>query len=689
MTSRISIWRRTALAAWLVVACLTPTLSRADEGMWLFNELPRQYLKEKYGFEPSDAWLEHLMKSCVRFNSGGSASFVSADGLVLTNHHVGADTLHKLSTPERNLYTDGFYAAKLSDELPAPDLELNQLVSIEDVTEQVNQAVTEGMPPAEAAQARRAAMAKIEQQSLEQTGLRSDVITLYGGAKYHLYRYKRYIDVRLVWSPEEAIAFFGGDADNFEYPRYCLDVCLFRVYENGKPAKIEHYLKLSDGSLKEEELVFVAGNPGSTDRIYTVAALAYLRDSWLPYYMNYLRRQEILMQQFGLEGVEQERRAADELNSIQNSRKALSGSLSGLQDPGFFRTKRQREAELRAAIAKHPKLKAYETAFDEIAEAQKRKIQLQGKSPALSGRLFEIAQTLVQMAAEDTKASDARLREYRDSNRESLLQDLYSTAPIYADLEQVKLADSIARMAERFGGDHPLVRKVLSGKSPTDRAAALIEGTKLFDVAERKRLAEQGQAGIEASKDPMIVLARLVDPRTREIRKESEEIAEIERQAYAKIAQALFELSGTAVYPDATFTLRLAFGPIRGYQEGGKAIPAWTTIAGAFESQKQHGDRVPWKLPESWIKHRDQLNLETPFNFVCTADIIGGNSGSPVVNRAGELVGVIFDGNIQSLTADCMYSEEQARAVSVAIAAMVEALEKVYQADRVLKELGR
>ncbi len=240
MTSRISIWRRTALAAWLVVACLTPTLSRADEGMWLFNELPRQYLKEKYGFEPSDAWLEHLMKSCVRFNSGGSASFVSADGLVLTNHHVGADTLHKLSTPERNLYTDGFYAAKLSDELPAPDLELNQLVSIEDVTEQVNRAVTAGMPPAEAAQARRAAMAKIEQQSLEQTGLRSDVITLYGGAKYHLYRYKRYTDVRLVWSPEEAIAFFGGDADNFEYPRYCLDVCLFRVYENGKPAKIEH-----------------------------------------------------------------------------------------------------------------------------------------------------------------------------------------------------------------------------------------------------------------------------------------------------------------------------------------------------------------------------------------------------------------------------------------------------------------
>jgi len=689
MSKRQQVWLGRAIAAWLFVGCLMPAPTRADEGMWLFNELPREYLREKYGFEPTDAWIEHLMKACVRFNSGGSASFVSADGLVLTNHHVGADTLHKLSTAERNLYTDGFYAKTLSDEIPAPDLELNQLVSIEDVTEQVNQAVTEGMSPAEAAQARRAAMAKIEQQSLKQTGLRSDVVTLYGGAKYHLYRYKRYTDVRLVWSPEEAIAFFGGDADNFEYPRYCLDVCLFRVYENGKPAKIEHYLKLSDGKLKEEELVFVAGNPGSTNRIYTVAALTHLRDTWLPYYMDYLRRQEILLQQFGLEGVEQERRAAEELNSIQNARKSLWGSLSGLQDPAFFRTKRQREAELRAAIARHPKLKAYESAFDDIAAAQKRKAQIQGQAPALAGRLFEIAETLVQMAAEDTKPSDERLREYRDSNRESLLQDLYSTAPIYADLEQVKLADSIARMAERLGGDHPLVRKVLSGKSPKDRAAALIAGTRLFDVEERKKLAEQGLAGIEASNDPMIVLARLVDPRTREIRKEAEEIAEIERQAYAKIAQALFELSGTALYPDATFTLRLAFGPIRGYQEGGQTIPAWTTIGGAFESQQRHGGREPWRLPESWMKNRDRLNLQTPFNFVCTADIIGGNSGSPVVNRAGELVGVIFDGNIQSLTANYMYSDEQARAVSVAIAAMIEALDKIYGAERVLKELGR
>ena len=687
--ARQGSWLRNTFAAWFVVSCLLPAPLPADEGMWLFNELPRDYLKQKYGFEPTKAWLDHLMKSCVRFNSGGSASFVSADGLVLTNHHVGADTLHKLSTAERNLYADGFYAAKPEDELRAPDLELNQLISIEDVTAQIKEAVPEGMPAAEAAQARRAAMAKIEQQSLEQTGLRSDVITLYGGAKYHLYRYKRYTDVRLVWSPEAAIAFFGGDADNFEYPRYCLDVCLFRVYEDGKPAKIEHYLKLSDAPLKDEELVFVAGNPGSTDRIYTVAALAHLRDTWLPYYMDYLRRQEILLQQFGLEGIEQTRRAEDELLGIQNSRKALWGSLRGLQDPNFFRTKRQREAELRAAIAKDPKLKDYEGAFEEIAAAQKRRAKIQGKAPALSGRLFEIAQTLVQMAEEDTKPSDARLREYRDSNRESLLQDLYSTAPIYEDLEQVKLADSIARMAERFGGDHPLVRKVLSGKSPTDRAAALIEGTKLADVEQRKRLAEQGQAGIEASNDPMIILARLVDPRTREIRKEFEEITEIERQAYAKIAQVLFELSGTAVYPDATFTLRLAFGPIRGYKEGGRNIPAWTTIAGAFESQEQHGGREPWELPASWIKNREQLDLKTPLNFVCTADIIGGNSGSPVVNRAGELVGVIFDGNIQSLTADYMYSDEQARAVSVAIAAMVEALEKVYGAERILKELGR
>ncbi len=667
-------------------AYLRPTV--ADEGMWLFNDLPLAYLKEKYDFEPSPGWTENLMKASVRFNSGGSASFVSADGLVLTNHHVGADTLHKLSEAGRNLYDDGFLAASLEDELRAPDLELNQLVSIEDVTDKIQAAVQSNMTAAEASRARQAAMSVIENESLEKTGLRSDVITLYGGAKYHLYRYKRYTDVRLVWSPESAIAFFGGDADNFEYPRYCLDVCLFRVYENDRPAKIEHYLKFST-TLKNEELVFVSGNPGSTNRIYTVAALKHLRDTWLPYFMNYLRRQEIMLQQFGLEGEEQTRRAKDDLFSIQNSRKAVHGELSGMQDPEFFKAKRQREAALLQRIKEDPQLRTHAVAWDKIAAAQNRRAALQGMSPSINGRLFNLAETLVRMAEEDAKPSPERLREFRDSNRESLEQDLFSTAPIYADLEQAKLADSLARMAERFGGDYPLVRKVLSGKSPQDRAAALVQGSKLFDVDYRRALAKGGKSAIDESQDPMLILARLVDPRAREIRKEFEEIQEVERQAYAQIAEVLFAEEGTASYPDATFTLRLAFGPVRGYQEGGRSIAAWTTLGGAFESEAAHGAREPWKLPESWHKAKSKLNLETPFNFVCTADIIGGNSGSPVVNRAGELVGVIFDGNIQSLAADYMYSAEQARAVSVASLAVMEALQKVYGAERIVKELTK
>ncbi len=658
----------------------------ADEGMWLFNDLPKARLKEIYQFDPTDEWTEHLMKSSVRFNSGGSASFISANGLVLTNHHVGADTLHKLSNAKRNLYDAGFLAESLKDEIPAPDLELNQLVSIEDVTEKIQAAVKPTMTAADASKARQAAMSVIESESQEKTGFRSDVVTLFGGARYHLYRYKRYTDVRLVWSPESSIAFFGGDADNFEYPRYCLDVCIFRVYENDQPAKIEHFLKIAS-KIEKEELVFVSGNPGSTNRIYTVAALKHLRDTWLPYLMDYLRRQEIMLQQFSLEGEEQERRAKDDLFSIQNSRKAVQGELSGMQDPEFFKTKRQREAALLEQIQGNPKLRAYQTAWEKIAAAQQRRAAIQGKSPSINGRLFSLAETLVRMADEDAKPSQDRLREFRDSNRESLEQDLYSAAPIYLDLEQAKLADSLARMTERFGGDHPLVRQVLSGKNPQDRASALVQGSKLTDIDFRRALAAGGKAKLDESQDPMLILARLVDPTSRQIRTEFEEIQEVERQAYAQIAEVLFSQQGTATYPDATFTLRLAFGPIRGYEEGGREIAAWTTMGGAFESEQAHGAKSPWKLPESWHAAKSKLNLETPFNFVCTADIIGGNSGSPVVNRAGELVGVIFDGNIQSLAADYLYSEEQARAVSVAAPAVIESLRKIYRAERIVDEL--
>lgn len=667
---------------------LCATVLKADEGMWLFNDLPKEHLKQKYGFEPTDEWANHVMLSSVRFNVGGSGSFVSSTGLVLTNHHVASDTLHKLSNAERNVAENGYLAETAADELRAPDLELNVLVSIEDVTDRVTAAV-EGKSAQEAATARRAVMADIEKDSLDRTGLRSDVVTLFGGARFHLYRYRKYTDVRLVWAPEADIAFFGGDADNFEYPRYCLDVTLFRVYEDGKPAKIEHFLQWADSPVKEEDLVFVSGNPGRTQRLYTVDALKYLRDVRDPYILNFIRRKEILLQQFGLGGEEQKRRAQDDLFGMQNSRKAYFGMLGGLQNPAVIAKKQRSESRVLETIAKNPKLKDHAAAWDSIRDVLAERTDMQGTVSTFRSRLYDIAETLVLMAAEDPKPSAERLREFRDSARESLEQDLFSTAPIYTDLEQAKLADEISRLVEKRGGDDELVNSVLAGKGPGPRAADLVFNTKLVDPAERRKLAEGGADAIAKSDDPMIQLARLMESELRAYRKRTEELSERERQAYAQISEATVAAQGTDTYPDATFTLRLAFGPVRGYREKGQDIPAWTTMGGAFEHEENHGAKGDWVLPESWKKAREKIEPSTPFNFVCTADIIGGNSGSPVINTKGQFVGIIFDGNIQSLTSNFLYTDDVARATSVSGAAIREAMRNVYGAGRYADELGQ
>lgn len=663
--------------------------SSADEGMWLFNDLPRQHLKERFGFEPTEEWTRHVMLASVRFNSGGSASFVSSTGLVLTNHHVGADTLHKVSTPEHNYYQDGFLAASHADEIKAPDLELNQLVAVEDVTQRVNAAVKPGTPAAEAFAARRAVMSEIEKESLDTTGLRSDVVTLYGGARYHLYRYKKYTDVRLVWAPEAAVAFFGGDADNFEYPRFCLDVCLFRVYEDDKPASIEHYLRVSKQGARDGELVFVSGNPGRTQRIFTTAALKYQRDRYVPFLLDFLRRRENLFLQYGLNGDEQDRQARDDLFSIQNSRKAYTGMIQGLQDPSFLARKQTQEQELRAKVESTPELRPYADAWKTIEATQVRRSEVLGKTPNLAGRHYEIAETLVFMAAEDQKPNAQRLREYTDAARASLEQQLFSSAPVHVDLERLKLADSIGLLVERRGGDDPLVQQVLEGKSPLARAAELVAATQLASVDVRRKLAQGGQAAIEAASDPLIKLARLLEPEARRLREINDELDELERQAYAQITAAVYAVHGTGNYPDATFTLRLSFGPVQGYTEDGLPVPALTTIGGAFEHEQRHGGKEPWQLPPRWKSRMDKLDRKTPLNFVCTADIIGGNSGSPVINRDAELVGVIFDGNIQSLTGRYFYSDSASRAVSVHSSGVLELLRNVYDAGDLADELGR
>jgi hypothetical protein len=677
----------------LLLAALAVTSSaRADEGMWLFNNPPRKLLADKYKFEATDKWLEHVQKSSVRFPRG-SGSFVSPDGLVLTNHHIGLDTLQSISKEGKDFVKDGFHAKTQKEEVKAPNLELNVLMSIEDVTGKVNAAVTPDMTPAQAFAARRAVMAKIEKESTDKTKLRSDVVTLYQGGQYHLYRYKKYTDVRLAFAPEQQIAFFGGDPDNFEYPRYDLDMCIFRVYEDDKPVKPKHYLKWSQTGAKENELVFVPGNPGRTNRLNTMADLEYQRDRMVPFILELLYRWEVAYGVYSGRTAENGRRAKEDFFSVQNSRKAREGGMTGLLDPKLMDRKRDAEKKLREAAAKNPELKDAVGAWDKIAAVQKeigkhsrRYNMLEGRG--MSSTLFGIARTLLRAGDELPKPNADRLREFRESNLESLKQDLFSEEPIYDDFETVKLANSLTFLANVLGAEEEIVKKVLAGKSPEQRAEQLIKSTKVKDVAVRKKLFEGGAKAVAAAEDPMIELARILDADARAVRKILEEQDESKRQAYAQIAKAKFAVEGTSTYPDATFTLRLAFGVVKGYEENGKQVPFETNFAGLFERSKQHDNKPPFDLPPRWLKAKDRLDLSVPLNFVLTADIIGGNSGSPVINRDAEVVGLIFDGNIQSLVLDFIYTEEQARAIAVHSRGIIEALRKVYDAGSLADELS-
>jgi hypothetical protein len=690
---------RSLSAAGLAAALLAmiPT-APADEGMWLFTNPPLKQLKERYDFTPPPGWLEHVQKSSVRFNSGGSGSFVSPTGLVMTNHHVGADALQKMSNEKKNYLKDGFYAKAPTEEVKCLDLELNVLMSIEDVTARVNAAIKPDLPPADAAQARRKITAEIEKESLDKTGLRSNVVTLYQGGAYHLYRFKKYTDVRLAFAPEQQAAFFGGDPDNFEYPRYDLDICFFRVYENDQPAKIEHFLTWSKSGCKDGELTFVSGHPGRTDRLLTVAELEYLRDRQIPLILQRLYRLEVLYTAFSGRSDENARRAREDLFSVQNSRKARIGGLQGLMDPAIMARKVSQEKQLRAAVAADPKLSGAVDAWDKIAKAVEREKETVANYSLLEGRrergdafnstLFGIARTLVRAADERTKPNGERLPDYRESNLESLKLKLFSEEPIYDDYEQLRLADSLMCLAEQLGYDNPVVQKVLAGKSPQDRAADLVLGSKLKDVAVRNRLFDGGKPAVDSASDPMILLAKAIDSDARKLRKVLDnEISEVKQQAYAQIGKAKFAIEGSSSYPDATFTLRLSYGLVKGYEENGKPVPALTHFAGLYDRSAEHHDQPPFDLPPRWVERKSQLDLRVPLNFVSTADIIGGNSGSPVINRNAELVGIIFDGNIQSLVLDFVYTDEVARAVSVHSAGIIEALRKVYDAGNLADEL--
>ena len=682
--------------------CLASSIY-ADEGMWLFNSPPLKQLKEKYQFEPTAQWLEHLQKASVRFNSGGSGSFVSATGLVITNHHVGADALQKASSEQNNYLKTGFYAKTNADEIKCADLELNVLISIEDVTTRVNAAVKSGMSADDASKARGNAIAQIENESKEKTGLRSDIVTLYQGGAYHLYRYKRYDDVRIVFAPEQQMAFYGGDPDNFEYPRFDLDICIFRAYENGQPARIDSYLKWNSKGPSDGELTFVSGSPGRTDRQLTVDEMVDRRDREVPNWLRMFNRREVMLVAWGQRTFENARRCRDDLFGDQNNRKRYDGYVAALLDPEIWSAIEAREKKLRDALSRDPKLRSTLSAYDRIKKAQtelvkiaprydyleqERPITVGYRGPrAFYGTLFKYARLLTRAVDEQAKPNGERIPTFRDSAKESLELELFSTEPVYDDYEVLRLTDSLTDFAEKFGAGDPLVKQVLAEKSPRARAVELISGTKLKDVAVRKDLYGKDAAALQAAHDPMLDAARMIDAPAREARKIHEAQEEIKQQAYAEIAKARFAVEGTSNYPDATFTLRLSYGTVRGYEEDGKQIPAFTNFDGLYQRSAEHENQPPFDLPQRWIDKKASLNLSTQFNFVSDADVIGGNSGSPVVNKANEFVGIIFDGNIQSLVLDCIFSDKQARAVSVDSAAISEALRKVYNANPLANEL--
>jgi hypothetical protein len=685
--------KRWSVASLLMVAGASLAFSgavRADEGMWLVNKPPLEQLA-RHGFKPDAAWLENAMKASVRFSTGGSGSFVSKTGLVMTNHHVASDMLAKLSTPERNIMETGFLATSQENELACPDLELNVLWDIIDVTDRVK-AAGAGKSPAEANTERRKMMATIEKEIGDKTGLMCQTVTLYQGGKYHLYCYKRFTDVRVVFAPEKQAAFFGGDADNFEYPRHCLDCTFFRVYENGKPYVPEHFFPFSPDGSKEGDLAMVFGHPGRTQRLNTMAHLAYLRDHAMPRRLDGLWRAEIKAQTFAGRSRENARIIEEELFGIANGRKAVTGQYSSLLDPKVMGRKREAEQRLRSAVSQNAEWnKQWGDAWDKLAAAEAARAGWIERAAALGGLdspMFGIAQTIVRLAAELPKPSAERLREFRDSNLENIYLELYSPAPMYPALETYRLESSLLEMAETLGGEDPAVIAALAGKSPRDRAEQLVTNSKLIDPAERKKLVEGGKAAIDASTDPLIRLAAAMDDTARQWRKKAEdEVDAVERESYAKIAAAKFAVEGENTYPDATFTLRMSFGPIRGFEADGAKVPAYTTIGGLFEKAAERAGDKQFDLPAMWAKNKDRLKLSTPYNFVCTADIIGGNSGSPVVNTRGEVIGLIFDGNIDSLGWAFAYSDERGRAVAVDSRALIEAMKSVYGAETLAKEL--
>ena len=676
----------------LASLCLSAAVV-ADEGMWTYDNFPTAKMRAKYGWAPDAAWLEHAQLASIRLTLGCSASLVSSDGLVMTNHHCARDCISELSDAQHDYVAKGFYAAAAAEEKKCPAMEANQLIQIADVTKQM-EAATAGKSERAFHEAERAAKAKIESACGTTADVRCEVVKLYQGGVYDLYKYKRYQDLRLVFAPEEDAAFFGGDPDNFTFPRYDLDMSFVRIYDQGKTLHTDTFLKFSTTGVKDGDIAIASGNPGSTRRDDTLAMLDYQRDSALPFSLNLLSELRGVLSEYATKGPEQARTSKSLLFEVENGLKASKGLSLALVEGSLLADKARAEGDFRRRVAANPQLAAnYGSAWDTVEQAvQHQRIthvrnSLLENFPSFVAPLLEQAITLNRYAAEAGKPDGQRLEEYSDANFPALRQQILSTAPIYPELEKTMLTWWLTKVREYLGTSDPDVQKLLGKESPDEIAAAVVNGTKLGDASLRAQLLSAGPKAIDAYHDPLIAFARRLDPLARAVRADTENnVQSVITKNAALISKARFALEGTGNYPDATFTLRLTYGTVADYKDNGRTVPPSTDFAGAYAHAT---GRYPFALPSTWVTAEKSVNPRAILNFVTSNDIIGGNSGSPVISRSGEVIGLVFDGNIQSLGGDYGYDGSDNRAVSVATTGILEALKSIYHADRLEKELTR
>jgi len=684
---------------WLMICLVLVglcTAVTAEEGMWTFDHFPTAAVMERYGVRIDDAWLDKVQRSVVRLETGCTGSFVSPEGLVLTNHHCIQTCLADNSTADRDLVANGYPASSRGEETRCQGSEVSVLASTEEVTPQVTTALA-GAQPADVARVRNQAFTTLESACEERSKasgapLKCEVVTLYQGGQYWLYKYRRYEDVRLVFAPESGVAAFGGDPDNFQFPRWCLDVALLRVYENGKPASTPDHLSFNWSGAKTGEPVFVAGHPGTTQRLLTVAQLRTERDLFLPFWLLRFSELRGRLIQYSRTSPEAERRAKDFLDTIENSHKVRRMQLFSLLDDRMMEQKAAEEQKLRQAVDADPELKARAgTAWDDIARAQEAYRDILMPHTWIEGgagfnsELFFIARLLVRAAQERTVPNAERLREFTDAQLPRLRDSLASETPVYPDLEEVRLTFSLERMREWLGPDHAIVQRALGDAAPQARAQELVSGSTLADPKVRLALFDGGQAAIAASKDPMIALARSVDEEARSLRDTYErEVQGPVQRAQQAIAEARFKVFGTALYPDATFTLRVSYGAVQGWTEAGTPVEPFTRLARMYERAT---GTPPFQLPRRWLDQKPKLDLAARANFVTTNDIIGGNSGSPMVNASGEIVGLVFDGNIHAISGAYWFDAEKNRTVAVHPDFIRMALTRVYSTEALATEL--